>query len=165
MAPSTIQLGTNVRHTTKTQKSFIGAVRQYPQTKTAVGAKLVQMLRAGYPPPLLCNSDIMGKSALMRRLQQSLASRGVEIAQQETGTLIGNLARTIEVGEKAQQAIVLAAEYQQSVICRSKSITVQLLASTCQGTSLVGSKEKDSYYITVKFKEDSKKFSDALGES
>lgn len=124
MDPNSALHGTNVCPTNKTQKPLIDMVRQYQQIETAIGTELVPMLRENYPPRLLCNSGILCNRALMRRLQQFLKSKEVEIAQHESGTLMGNVARRIYEGKKANQATALSAEYQQSDVFRSSFSTI-----------------------------------------
>ena len=159
----------NIRLHNDDQKSFVDTIKTYQNDDAITGENLKIQFRQDYPPFLFLNPAIISNVALIRKFAEFLVNRGIEMETHPSSYILNSLAITLYQNDDQTQALNAINVFKESISMRSANSNVSESNNAEDNSQPTFSQETSSFdkaahHIAMRFKDDCKKFSGALGE-
>lgn len=155
--------GYGIRQSNQLQHSFVDFVKTYVETKTLQGAELNARKFSELPSLLLTVPTLIRFPALLKKVLKILNEPIIDSTSHESGVIVKHLACIISRNNQSRDALSINDAYimNPSISGPSRSARTGILPAYA---SFVSTDDKTLHDIVMRYKDDSRKLSRALGE-
>jgi hypothetical protein len=165
MPPTLSNFAAGVRQHTDAQKVFVDAIKSYQCDDEMRGDDLKGQIRQDYPPFLLFQPGLIKNVILMRKFATFLTDHGVPFEPHTSNYTLNSIAVTIFSDPAQKQAPNAIQSFPTEILTQFHHNT-QFEGSALYSEPTTHSVfDKAAHHMAIRFKDENKKFSGALGES
>jgi hypothetical protein len=159
----------NVRLHNDDQKTFVDTIKTYQSDTMVAGDDLKTIFRQDYPPFLFFTPAIISNVALIRKFTEFLLSRQITIEEHASHYVLSSLAITLYQNDDQVQALNAIDIFKEAISTRSVQQNASESTNAEDNSQPSPFQERSSFdkaahHMAMRFKDDTKKFSGALGE-